>query len=72
MPEVAGQVRELLAAKQRANPSESRRVAAQLRRLDFRIGDFSDMVPRRSGGFSVDDFDALVGRGAIRVGTRPE
>jgi CHAD domain-containing protein len=72
VPEVAGQVRELLAAKRRANPSESRRIAVRLRRLGFRIGDFGDMIPRRSGGFSIDDFDELVGRGAIRVGTRPE
>jgi hypothetical protein len=72
VPEVAGQVRELLAAKEGADPSESRRIAARLRRLGFRIGDFDDTIPRRRGGFSVDDFDELVGRGVIRVGTRPE
>jgi CHAD domain-containing protein len=71
-PEVAGLIRELLTAKQGADASESRRITTQLRRLGLRIGDFSDMVPRRSGGFSVEDFDDLVRRGAIRVGSRPE
>jgi CHAD domain-containing protein len=66
-PEVAGRVRELLAAKESADAAGKRRITAQLRELGFRASDFD--VPRRRGGFGAADFDALVSEGAIRVGS---
>jgi CHAD domain-containing protein len=70
-PEVARRVRQLLAAKASATGGERRRVGAELRRTGFRVADFADEVPRRRGGFAVEDFDRLVKRGSIRVGSGP-
>jgi len=70
-PELVGQVRGMLEAKQRAAPAERRKLSAGLRGLGFRVGDFEDHVPARRGGFSVEDFDLLVERGIVRVGAPP-
>ncbi len=70
-PELAGQVRGMLEAKEDASPAERRKLSAGLRGLGFRVGDFEDHVPTRRGGFSVEDFDSLVERGILRVGVPP-
>lgn len=70
-PVVAGRVRELLAARASADAAGKRRIAAEVRGLGFRAGDFSDHVPRRRGGFSAEDFDTLVADGVVRIGAPP-
>jgi len=70
-PELVGQVRGMLEAKQGALPAERRKLSAGLRGLGFRVGAFEDHVPARRGGFSVEDFDSLVERGIVRVGAPP-
>jgi CHAD domain-containing protein len=67
-PGTARRVRGLLAAKARADAGERRRASAELRRTGFRVADFAGEVPRRPGGFALEDFDRLVERGSIRVG----
>lgn len=69
--ELAGVVRRLLERKQGADAAERRRLGRELRELGFAVGDFADDVPRRRGGFSAEDFDALVASGRIRIGTPP-
>jgi CHAD domain-containing protein len=68
-PEIAGRVRTLLEQKAQADAAERRRVSAQLRDLGFRVSDFDDHVSTGRGGFSAEDFDTLVARGIVRVGT---
>jgi len=70
-PELVSQVRGILEAKQTAPPPERRKLSAGLRGLGFRVGAFEEHVPARRGGFSVEDFDSLVGRGIVRVGVPP-
>ena len=68
-PELVAQIRGILVAKEEAPPSERRKISAALPGLGFRIRDFQEHVPSHRGGFSVADFDLLVEKGIIRVGT---
>ena len=70
-PELVAQIRGILVAKEEAPPSERRKISAALPGLGFRIRDFQEHVPSHRGGFSVADFDLLVEKGIIRVGTPP-
>lgn len=70
-PVLAGRIRELLAARTATDTAGKRRIAAQLRGLGFRIGDVAEHVPRRAGGFSAQDFDALIAQRVIRIGALP-
>jgi len=70
-PVFAGRIRELLASRASADAAGKRRIAAQLRGLGVQITDFAERLPRRSGGFSAEDFDTLVARGVIRIGAVP-
>ena len=71
VPELAGAVRRLLERKEGADAAKRRRVSRELRDIGFTVSDFADDVPRRRGGFSAEDFDELVGRGRIRIGSPP-
>jgi len=68
-PELAGRVRAILEAKAHAQGPDRRRLSAQLRELGFRVTDFDGHVSPGPGGFSAEDFDRLVARGIIRIGT---
>ncbi len=70
-PEVVAQIRGILVAKETAAPAERRKLSAALPGLGFRIRDFAEHVPSHRGGFSVADFDLLVEKGVIRIGTPP-
>jgi CHAD domain-containing protein len=70
-PEVVAQIRGILVAKGTAAPAEKRKLSAALPGLGFRVRDFADHVPSHRGGFSVADFDLLVEKGVIRIGTPP-
>ena len=70
-PEVVAQIRGILVAKEEAPPAERRKLSAALPGLGFRVRDFAEHVPSHKGGFSVADFDLLVEKGVIRVGSPP-
>ena len=59
----AGQIREFLHRKTRADRDEQKRIRQGLRRLRFYISDFADA----RAGFTAADFDRLVQRGAISI-----
>ncbi len=70
-PEVVAQIRGILVAKGEAAPADRRKLSAALPGLGFRVRDFAEHVPSHRGGFSVADFDLLVEKGVIRVGSPP-
>jgi CHAD domain-containing protein len=70
--DAAAQIRAHLAAKPAADAAGRRHIAAELRRLGLRTGDYESDVPRRQGGFAAEDFDSLVERGIVRVGAPPD
>jgi nucleoside-triphosphatase THEP1 len=59
----ADRIREDLRQKVRAAGDEQKTIRNRMRRLGFYISDFTDAVD----GFLVQDFDALVARGAVVV-----
>ena len=71
-PEAAQEAHALLAAKRSADPAGRRRIAAGLRELGLRTSDYESEVPRRAGGFAVEDLELLVARGIVRVGVPPD
>jgi CHAD domain-containing protein len=71
-PDVADAVRAQLAAKPAADEAGRRAIAAELRRLGLRATDYERLLPRHAGGFSAEDFELLVTRGVVRVGTPPD
>jgi CHAD domain-containing protein len=68
----AAVIRDLLAQKPAADPAQRRHIAAGLRRRGLRVSDFEKAVPRRQGGFAAEDFELLVQRGIVRVGSAPD
>lgn len=61
------QIRQLLIQKQKADRAEQIHIRNQLRALGFYISDYYDVIPRRRGGFSVEDFDTLIQSKRIKV-----
>jgi CHAD domain-containing protein len=55
-----------------ADATGRRAIGAELRRLGLRATDYEDVLPRRPGGFSIEDFELLVERGILRVGPPPD
>jgi CHAD domain-containing protein len=70
--EQAEKVRSLLAAKPEADAAQRREIAAGLRGLGLRASDYDKQVPRRPGGFAVEDFELLLARGTVRIGVPPD
>jgi CHAD domain-containing protein len=70
-PETAEEVRRLLAAKEKAKGTERRRLGNRLRDVGFRVSELAEKVDGGGGAFTAADFDALLERGVIRVGTPP-
>jgi CHAD domain-containing protein len=66
------QVRARLQDKVTADAAERRAIAADLRRLGLRTSDFERALPRHAGGFTAEDFELLMARGIVRVGTPPD
>lgn len=57
------EIRDLLSAKGRAGRSEQKTIRRKLRDIGFRITDFD----RSYRGFTVADFDRMVGAGRIVI-----
>jgi CHAD domain-containing protein len=70
--ETTGAVRALLALKAESDLPARRRIDAAVRRRGLRVSDVRAQVPRRAGGFTLEDFEDLVGRGVVRVGEPPD
>ena len=60
----ADRIRALLAKTRNARPEDQKRLRDQIRALGFYITDFP---PRAGGGFTPEDFDALIRDGRINV-----
>jgi CHAD domain-containing protein len=71
-PEAAAEIRRLLTAKTSADTGARRLIMSELRAHGLRTSDYDAIVPRRAGGFSVEDFELLVERGIVRVGRPPD
>lgn len=63
--EEADQIRGLLREVRRADRSRQKSLRAKLRRIGFYISDYS----RDQAGFSASDFDGLVQRGTVTIGS---
>jgi CHAD domain-containing protein len=69
--ETAAEVRALIDSRAAATGSERERLSAALRQRGFGITALAEQLGRPARGFSVAEWDALVERGAIRVGAPP-